>query len=142
MTARKEAVVRDFLRAIHEAAQPNFDKLEAYFTPEATYQALVPASRIERGSGAIRKALEKQFQTYRDCECELHAIGSSDTHVFTERSDHVTLLHDGRRMASRVCAVFKVNDEGRISEWREYWDTGDVLKQMGVSAEVLEAAMS
>lgn len=141
MTARKETVVLNFLKAIHESTRPDFDKLQAFFTPDATYHALVPASRVERGSKAIRMALEKQFKTYIDCECEIHNIGSSATHVFTERSDHVTMLHDRRRMASRVCAVFKLDENDQIVEWREYWDTGDVLKQTGLSREDLDASI-
>jgi len=141
MSARKEAVVVDFLQSIHQSPRPDFTKLEAFFTPDATYHALVPASRVERGSKAIRVALEKQFNTYVDCECQIHNIGSSGTHVFTERSDHVTMLHDRRRMASRVCAVFKLDDENKIVEWREYWDTGDILKQTGLTREQLDASL-
>jgi limonene-1,2-epoxide hydrolase len=100
MSASNEAVVLNFLKTIHESTRSDFNKLEAFFTPDATYYALVPASRVERGSKAIRQALEKQFKTYIDCECEIHNIGSSASHVFTERSDHVTMLHDRRQMAS------------------------------------------
>jgi limonene-1,2-epoxide hydrolase len=141
MSSRQEAVVREFLDAIHQSPKPDFDKLQTFFTPNATYHALVPASRVERGSKAIRQALEKQFHTYNDCRCEIHNIGSSATHVFTERSDHVTMLHDRRQMASRVCAVFKLNDEDKIVEWREYWDTGDILKQTGLTREQLDASL-
>ncbi|MEY4160154.1 MAG: hypothetical protein RLZZ136_775, partial [Pseudomonadota bacterium] len=31
--------------------------------------------------------------------------------------------------------------KGLIIGWREYWDTGDVMRQMGVNAEALMAAM-
>jgi limonene-1,2-epoxide hydrolase len=141
MSAKNEAVVLEFLKAIHQASRPDFDRLEGYFAPDASYHALVPASRVERGAKAIRDGLETQFKTYVDCECEIHNVGSSDTHVFTERSDHVTMLHDGRRVASRVCAVFKVNRNGKIEEWREYWDTGDILKQTGLTQEQLDASM-
>jgi limonene-1,2-epoxide hydrolase len=61
--------------------------------------------------------------------------------VFTERSDHVT-LHDGdRKVTSRVCAVFDRDDDSRIFSWREYWDTGDIMKQMGLTAEQLASKM-
>ena len=61
--------------------------------------------------------------------------------VFTERTDHVTLHAGDRKVGSRVCAVFELNDEHLIIGWREYWDTGDVMKQMGVTPEQLAAAM-
>jgi limonene-1,2-epoxide hydrolase len=141
MSTRQESIVVDFLNSIHQSPRPDFDRLQSFFTANGTYHALVPASRVERGSLAIRQALEKQFDTYVDCECEIHNIGSSATHVFTERSDHVTMLHDRRRMASRVCAVFKLNEQDKIVEWREYWDTGDILKQTGLSREQLDASL-
>jgi limonene-1,2-epoxide hydrolase len=44
-------------------------------------------------------------------------------------------------VGSRVCAVFELNGAGDITGWREYWDSGDVMRQMGISAEELAAAM-
>lgn len=61
--------------------------------------------------------------------------------VFTERTDHVTLHKGDRKVGSRVCAVFELNDAGLIVSWREYWDSGDVMRQMGVTANELAAAM-
>jgi Limonene-1,2-epoxide hydrolase catalytic domain len=61
--------------------------------------------------------------------------------VFTERTDHVTLHAADKKVGSRVCAVFEMSDVGLIAGWREYWDSGDVIRQMGISAEALAAAM-
>jgi limonene-1,2-epoxide hydrolase len=61
--------------------------------------------------------------------------------VFTERSDHVT-LHDGnKKVTSRVCAVFELDGDSKIISWREYWDTGDIMKQMGLTPEQLASKM-
>ncbi len=138
---RNEKIVRDYL-AIFHAAAPDFDALQAFLADDASYVALVPAVKPVVGAAAIRTAMEKQYQTYHDCDCEIHAIAATDPYVFTERSDHVTLHHDGRRVSSRVNAVFKLNADGKIAEWREYWDSEDILGQMGVSREVLNAAMN
>ena len=43
-----------------------------------------------------------------------------------------------QRLHSRVCAVFELNDEAKIVSWREYWDTGNIIKQMGVTREELD----
>lgn len=139
MTRAIEETVEAFLATFHESDEPDMDRILSFFTEDAAYVALVPATRPAVGHAAIRAALERQFTSYRDCVCEIHAIGSNDRQVFTERSDHVTLLHDGRRIASRVCAVFDLDARGKITQWREYWDTGDVLKQMGIERSVLES---
>jgi limonene-1,2-epoxide hydrolase len=141
MPGRNEQIVLDYLALFH-ADDPDFDALQAMLATSARYVALVPAVKPVIGAANIRAALEKQYQTYHDCDCEIHLIGSTGSHVFTERSDHVTLHHDGRRVSSRVCAVFEIDGDGRIADWREYWDSNDVLDQMGVSREVLDAAMN
>ena len=46
-----------------------------------------------------------------------------------------------RKVGSRVCAVFELDEAGLILGWREYWDSGDVMRQMGISADDLMAAM-
>ncbi len=141
MMDNNERIVRDYL-AIFHAADPDFDTLQTFLADDARYVALVPAVKPVVGAAAIRAAMEKQYQTYHDCDCEIHAIAATDPYVFTERSDHVVLHHDGRNVSSRVCAVFRLNAEGKIDEWREYWDSEDVLRQMGVSREILDAAMN
>lgn len=139
MGKANEEKVLAFLKSFHDPNSPDLEHTVSFFAEDGYYQALVPATGRLHGRLAIRQALEKQFTSYRDLICEIHSIGSNDTQVFTERSDHVTLLlHDGRRVASRVCAVFDLNEAGLIVGWREYWDTGNVLQQMGVDRAVME----
>jgi limonene-1,2-epoxide hydrolase len=130
-----------FLDAFHVAGTPDFSALASYFAADGYYQPLVPATARIAGRAAIAAALEKQYQTYFECECEIHAAAAMGRFVFTERTDHVTLHAGNRKVGSRVCAVFEFNDDGDIAGWREYWDTGDVMQQMGISAEALAAAM-
>lgn len=139
MTRALEETVEAFLATFHESDEPDMERILSFFTEDAAYIALVPATKAAVGHSGIRAALEKQFTSYKGCVCEIHAIGSNDHQVFTERSDHVTLLHDGNRIASRVCAVFDLDAHGKITQWREYWDTGDVLQQMGIDRSVLES---
>lgn len=138
MGVLQEAVVRDFLEAFHESSVPDFDRMMRHFADNAVYQPLVPDGSKFVTPASIVKNLQTQFETYNDCRCELLAIGSGPNHVFTERIDHVTLLRDGRQVGSRVCAVFELNDQNKICSWREYWDTGNIVKQMGVTREELD----
>jgi limonene-1,2-epoxide hydrolase len=130
-----------FLDSFHVSGTPDFIALSSYFAEDGYYQPLVPATERITGRAAIAAALEKQYQTYFECECEIHASAAMGLFVFTERTDHVTLHAENRKVGSRVCAVFEFNERGEIAGWREYWDTGDVMRQMGISAEALAAAM-
>jgi limonene-1,2-epoxide hydrolase len=76
-----------------------------------------------------------------ECRCEIHASAAMGPFVDTERTDHVTLHKADRKVGSRVCAVFVLNDAGLIVSWREYWDSGAVILQMSVTADELAAAM-
>lgn len=134
----QEDTVRDFLTAFHEASVPDFERMMRHFADDAVYQTLVPDGAEFATPANIVKNLRTQFETYNDCRCQLLAIGSGSNHVFTERIDHVTLLKDGRQVRSRVCAVFELNNDNKISSWREYWDTGNIIKQMGITREELD----
>jgi limonene-1,2-epoxide hydrolase len=138
MSEKNENIVKDFLEAFHEASVPDFKRMMRHFSGDAIYLPLVPDGSNFVGPDNIVKNLKTQFETYNDCRCEILAIGSGPNHVFTERIDHVTLLKDGRQVNSRVCAVFELNDESKIVSWREYWDTGNIVKQMGVTREQLD----
>ncbi len=141
MSEANHARVLAFLDAFHVAGTPDFTALASHFSADGYYQPLVPATERITGRKAIAAALEKQYQTYYECVCEIHASAAMGRFVFTERTDHVTLHAGDRKVGSRVCAVFEFNEAGEIAGWREYWDTGDVMKQMGISAEDLAAAM-
>jgi limonene-1,2-epoxide hydrolase len=140
MHDRNHAKVLAFLDEFHTGT-PDFHKLTSYFANDGYYRPLVPATDRIVGRAAIAAALEKQYQTYHDCRCEIHASAAMGNFVFTERTDHVTLHIADRKVGSRVCAVFEMTPEGLIAGWREYWDTGDVASQMGVDHATLIAAM-
>jgi len=133
MTDAAQANVLAFLAEFHDA--PDFDRLMTYFAVDGSYQPLVPTTAAYVGRAAIAQILRTQYETYYDCRCEIHAVASDGRFVFTERSDHVTLHAGDRKVSSRVCAVFECGPDGLIRSWREYWDTGDVSKQMGIDVQ-------
>lgn len=141
MSKTNLARVRAFLEEFHFSGTPDINRIMTYFAPGGTYQPLVPATPAIAIGPQFEAALERQFATYYECRCELHAVAAQGRFVFTERTDHVTLHVGDRKVASRVCAVFELDDAGLIVSWREYWDTGDVMRQMGFTAEQLAAAM-
>ena len=141
MSDANHARVLAFLDDFHVAGTPDFAKLASYFAEDGWYQPLVPATARIVGRTAIAAALEKQYRTYYECRCEIHASAATGRFVFTERTDHVTLHASDKKVGSRVCAVFEMDHAGLIAGWREYWDSGDVMRQMGISADDLMAAM-
>jgi limonene-1,2-epoxide hydrolase len=141
MSDANHARVMAFLDGFHVAGTPDFVGLASHFAADGYYQPLVPATMRIHGRDTIAAALEKQYQTYYECVCEIHASAAMGRFVFTERTDHVTLHAGDKKVGSRVCAVFEFTESGEIAGWREYWDTGDVMQQMGISAADLAAAM-
>lgn len=142
MAKDKRAHVLEFLAAIHQADRPDFNKLAAFFTETGTYQVLVPTTKPVKGRAGIAAELEKQFKTYHDCECEVHAVAADGLFVFTERTDHVTLYHDERKIDTRVCAVFEFDENGLIQSWREYWDSGYIFPQLGITEAEFRASIN
>jgi len=141
MSQRNHDTVLAFLEEFHFSGRPDVDKIMGYFAPGGTYQPLVPATARQVAGPEMAAAFDRQFNTYHECRCEIHASAAMGSFVFTERSDHVTLHAGNKKVTSRVCAVFELDDDARIVSWREYWDTGDIMKQMGLTAEQLAEKM-
>ncbi|WP_082635215.1 limonene-1,2-epoxide hydrolase family protein [Sphingobium baderi] len=87
----------------------------------------------------MRKAIETQFKLYEDCVCRIHAVGASGPFVFTERTDHVTMRHNGKRVSARMSGVFELDARGKITAWRDYYDPVPVYRQIGLSEQELYA---
>ncbi|MCW2620969.1 MAG: hypothetical protein JWL64_571 [Frankiales bacterium] len=134
-----ERAVLAFLDALHAPGTPDLTQAMEVFAPEATYQALVPTTAVLRGRDLIGGELARQFTHYKECACEILAIASNDHFVFTERRDHVTMLEQDKRIFSSVNAVFEFDDAGLVISWREYWDTGDISRQLGLTPEEMAA---
>ena len=135
MGSTQESIVLRFLERLHNEDQPDLDAALDGFAEDATYQSLVPSRQPLLGKAAIKAELEKQFGRYKDCVCEILAVASNDRYVFTERKDHVSMIEWDKRIFSSVNAVFELDGADRIVAWREYWDTGDIAKQLGLSSE-------
>lgn len=132
MADSKAETVKAFLNVFHGEAAPEPTDLARYMQQDAEYWSLVPAAPTLSGVDAISAGVKRQFETYRDCHCEIHAIAEQGDFVFTERTDHVVLNSDDRTVSARICAVFEFGTDGRIASWREYWDSHEVTQQMGV----------
>ncbi len=115
--------------------------LEDYFTPEGYYQPLVPAVAPINGPAAIVGEIARQLTVYKDLHAEIHVIMASDTHVFTERTDHVTFADLGTHVSVPLMAVFDFAPDGLITAWREIFDTRAAEAQIGVSQDDMAKIM-
>ena len=132
MPARAEDTVAEFLSQL-DMEQPDLARLMTYFSADARYFSRVRHAEPLRGRAAIEEELRGQFSRYRDCRFQILSVASNGAQVFTERADTVTMRKDDRDVTVLVCAVFDIDDNGKIHYWREYWDLADIEAQMTAS---------
>lgn len=141
MTNHKEAAVKQFLALFH-ATELDIPAIRAALADDARWQPVVPLAAMVHGAEAICSEAERQYKLYADCDCEiLHIATTAANTVFTERVDSVRMLHDDRTVVTRVVGVFDLDDEDKITFWREYWDMLDIADQIGISGEEMRGMM-
>lgn len=142
MGEAQEKPVLEFLSLLDAADfRPNLPRATALMAADATYQINVPAREKLVGRDAILGELTRQAGDYTDCECEVLTVVSDDRYVITERIDHVTMNNNGLRVHNPLLAIFEVNDEGLIQNWREYWDALSLSVRMGVDPAHMQQLM-
>jgi len=105
------------------------ERMTELFAEDARFQSMM----LEPMEG--RKTLAEHFGRLLDgataLELKLRNIAVSGNVVFLERVDVFT--YKGREGAVPVVAVLEIED-GKVKEWREYYDRADLLAEMGLSA--------
>jgi limonene-1,2-epoxide hydrolase len=126
-----DAIERIVLAFVHAAYGEHMDveAMTALMADDFVWQLNVPLSPIIRGRDAARAELEKHNQLASGMVegSEIRTVVSNDDTVVVERLD-VNMIA-GKRVSFHV-AIFEVRD-GAITCWREYWDTGDIARQLG-----------
>jgi limonene-1,2-epoxide hydrolase len=140
MGAAQEAIVMRFMELWGDGTieHPDVDAIVSMFAEDAVWQLWVPGGPSLRGRTAIRRDIERQVTFARFMQCGLTHIASSDRVVFTERLD--TFRSGTLTVHHALVAVFELESDGLISSWREYFDPGDVNRQLkAAGAEVPRA---
>ncbi|BBX46008.1 hypothetical protein GCM10009641_62620 [Mycobacterium cookii] len=129
MSAGNEKIVLDFVHAAY-GEHMDVEAMAALMAEDFEWQLNVPLSPVIRGRDAARAELEKHNQLASGMVdgSEIRTVVSNDDTVVVERLD-VNLIA-GKRVTFHVTAIFDVRD-GAITCWREYWDTGDIARQLG-----------
>jgi len=111
----------------------DIDTMMAQFADDAVFEN-VPMELIV-GKAAIRAANAAFMALINAAPWEVREIGvlPSGT-VMTERED-IFNLKDGRRVSIRVMGAFEVNEQNRITQWRDYFDLADWNRQMDMDPD-------
>jgi limonene-1,2-epoxide hydrolase len=129
MATRIERIVLDFVHAAY-GEHMDVDAMTALMADDFVWQLNVPLSPIIHGREAARAELQKHNQLASGMVegSEIRTVVSNDDTVVVERLDVNVIA--GKRVSFHVTAIFDVRD-GAITCWREYWDTGDIARQLG-----------
>jgi steroid delta-isomerase-like uncharacterized protein len=129
-------VVHAFAAAFHRR---DVGALLECFTPDATY--LDGFYGEHRGRQALQQMFERMFREGRDYAWQMDAVVETPERAAAEWtfsyvvSDAVP-RSAGRRVRFRGMSLFEL-DAGRIRAYREYFDTGWALLQLGFGPESL-----
>lgn len=134
MGAGEEQIVRTFMDAWGDGtqAEPDIETIMSMFAEDAQWQLWVPGGPTLRGKAAIRKDIVRQTTWARFMRCGTLHLASVGPVVITERLD--SFVSNGVTIQHALVAVFEVDADGHISQWREYFDTKDVERQLAAAA--------
>lgn len=140
MGAAQEIIVKEFMDLWGDGSQesPQIDRIVEMFSEDAEWQLWIPGGPTLKGREAIRADIARQlgFATYM--RCGLTHIASNDTQVFTERLDN--FQSNGVTVNHHLVAIFDLDADGKITAWREYFDSADVNRQLKAANAVVPPA--
>jgi limonene-1,2-epoxide hydrolase len=122
MAASIESVFREVLGACSESVEAAQAAVRKHFTEDCVWQqsGFPTTTGPEEAAALLGSLVESMGMASIDVEY-LH-IASNDHVVFTERLDW--LVHqDGSRLGPAVVVGVTEFRDGKISAWREYFDT-------------------
>jgi limonene-1,2-epoxide hydrolase len=115
--ARNEQIVRAFIQAWHEK---DTDAAVALLSPDIEYinQPLDPVV----GHDAVRNLIQSILDKTVWVKWELRNVFGRGNTVCTERLDRWDFDGKGVGLELPCVGMFDVNDEGKITGWRDYFD--------------------
>lgn len=124
--------------------QRNVDALLACFTEDATYADLLLGEVA--GHKALGALFERMMHEIAEVDWNLERVVPSDTVEMAEWTFRIVVSdalprNAGRTMSLRGMSVFEVRD-GRCCAYREYFDRGSALVQLGLDPQALHHVLS
>lgn len=124
MDGSAESVVRDFLASW---SNPEADRLASLLAEDAVW--VDGPNGVHSGSRAIVDELVRQLTIPSDSWIEIDTLLAADGTVMVEWHGGLTI--GGTSIATKVMAVFEVDQSGRIKQMRESFDMKSLLDQIG-----------
>ncbi len=116
-------VVREFIAAFNDN---DLERVMGLFTPDALYHN-VPVAPVT-GSEAIRGVIQGFLGMAKEVDWIVHRIAEApDGVVLTERTDR--FLIGDRWVELPVMGSFAIR-EGKVAEWRDYFDLQQFQRQL------------
>lgn len=126
MTELTQATTDDNIRTVegflYALQDEDFDTADAALADDLLYEN-VGYSKIRGGRKVVK--LFRKMEGRAGFEVKFHRVAADGKAVLTERTD--ALIFGPVRLQFWVCGIFELRD-GRITLWRDYFDTLDFLK--------------
>lgn len=123
MTDLAESVVRNFMATWPRS---DVDELMGFFNEDAVYTD-GPRGTF-RGIDTIKAELQSMVQMVPSTTADIKNLVVSDGTVMVERVDIFEM--QGKSFDVEISGVFEVNDDGRITRWRDYYDMRSLEDQV------------
>lgn len=124
----KVAVVLDMIAAWNAM---DWERVVGLFAEDGSLHSMMVDPVV--GREALAKRIGHLGDGLSEITLNVRNIGRVGDVVFLERVDEFT--YKGHQGSVPVVGVLEVNDEGRIAEWREYYDRAELLAAMGVGED-------
>lgn len=116
MSAQHQKTVKDFCQAWENL---DIDAVLGLMSDDAVYHNMPMAPLV--GQEQIRSFLAAFLGAASSCRFEILTIVADEQRVVTERLDSFTL--GGNTLSEQpVLGIFEFDEEGKINNWREYFD--------------------
>ena len=127
--ARNESVVRAFLKGWDDL---DIEACMKQCHPDMVY--LNQPLEAVRGAADIRKLISRIFAPAKRAQFKLFNVFGHENKVITERLDQWDWDGSGTwQLKLAVCGMFELTDDGKIIEWREYYDNNNWNRDGGPS---------
>jgi steroid delta-isomerase-like uncharacterized protein len=135
------SVVRDFEKAFN---RQDVDALLACFTERATYRDNFYGEHV--GKDSLRSMFQRMFREGHDYHWSMDVVVESPTTATAEWTFSYVVSEAvprsvGRKIRFNGMSVFEL-EAGRIARYREYFDTGVALLQLGFGPDSMAKVLA
>jgi limonene-1,2-epoxide hydrolase len=128
MSDSPESVVRKFFAAW---ADPKSDELGSFFHDAAMW--VDGPQGVRSGADAIKTELAAQLKAVGGAMVDVKTLVSDGGTVMVEQISNSTIR--GNPISSVVMAVFELDADGRIRQWREAYDLKSAMDQIKAAVQ-------